>query len=338
MVRGCLVVVALLALTGCESTPPSATGPDSRVAVNGALTALSGQTAVAYDLAGGAVLNVTGKGLVQGVLSLRGQQVSALRADGDLYLRAPAEHWRAQGMAAARAAEYGTRWARSQLAFDPGWSFAPPIVAQALRAGLAGAARPSRITLADGLDVFDLAGLRITAVPPYRVVSFPPALLGPAVAQTLGDTTIGVRALQPDELGELRTAFDGAVDSLGQPFVAGPVVATAVSDNTLRCTATGSCTDTVQVSNKLLGDAPRASARLVLKSSVTSSRLGGQDCGQELVTPLNAATTMACSVRYTLPKLAGTAKVSAVPVVTAEPVATVDTEELKQSAATELGP
>jgi hypothetical protein len=338
MVSGFLVVAALLAFAGCETAPPGATGPNPRIAVEGALTALSRQTAVAYDLGGDSVLNVTGNGLVQGTLPLNGQQVSALRAGGDLYLRAPAAHWAAQGMAAARAAEYGVRWARARLAFDPGWAFAPATVAQALRARLPDTAGYSRGTLADGLDVFELAGLRVTAIPPYRVVSFPPVLLGPAVAQALGDAAIGVRELGPDELGGLRTAFDGAVDSLGQPFVAGPVVATSVTDNTLRCAANGSCTDTVQVSTKLLGEAPRASARLVLKSSVTSSRLGGQDCGQEVVTPLNGAATMSCSVRFTLPRLAGTAKVSAIPTVTAEPVATVDAEGLKRAAAVELGP
>lgn len=338
MVNAVLVLAAVTALAGCETSPSTATGPDPRVAADGALTALARQTAVAYDLADGSVLNVTGNGLVQGTLPLRGQQVAAVRAGGDLYLRAPAAHWEAQGMAAGRAAEYGTRWARAQLAFDPGWAFAPATVAQALRAGLPGTARYSRITLADGLDVFDSAGLRFTAVPPYRVVSFPPALLGPAVVQALGDTGIGVRELGPAALGDLRTAYDGAIDSLGQPFVAGPVVATSVTGNTLRCAASGSCTDTVQVANKLLGAAPNASARLVLKSSVTSSRLGGQDCGQELVAPLNAASTMSCSVRFALPRLSGTAEVSAIPAVTAEPVATVDAVEFKQAAASELGP
>lgn len=331
-----LALVAALVLSACEPSSPSGSGPDPRTAFDGALSALSGQTAVAYDLAEGATLNVTGKGLVQGTLPLGGQRVSALRAGGDLYLRAPAEYWHEQGMAADRAAEYGARWARSMLAFDPGWTFAPAIVAQVLRATLPSPTRSSRMTLADGLDVFDIGGLRITSLPPYRVVSFEPALLGPGVAQTFGDARIGVLGRPPDQFGGLRAAFDGDVDSLGQPFVAGPVVAATVTDNTLRCTAAGACTDTLQVSNKLLGDAPRASARLVLKSSVTSSSLGGQDCGQEVVTPLNGTTTMSCSVRFTLPKLTGTAKVAAVPTVTAEPVAIVDTEGFKQAAAAEL--
>jgi hypothetical protein len=335
-VSGFLALVVALVLGACEAAPPNGSGPDPRTALDGALTALSRQTAVTYDLAGGAILNVTGKGLVQGTLPLRGQQVSALRAGGDLYLRAPAAQWQAQGMAADRAAEYGARWARSTPAFDPGWTFAPATVAQALRAALPGTAPSSRTTLADGLDVFDTGGLQITSLPPYRVVSFEPAMLGPIVAQTLGDARIGVRGLPPDEFAGLRAAFDDAVDSLGQPFVAGPVVATTVTDNTLRCTVAGACTDTVQVSNTLLGDAPKASARLVLKSSVSSSRLGGQDCGQEVLSPLNAPTTMSCSVRFTLPKLTGTAKVVAVPTVTAEPVATVDTEGFKQAAAAEL--
>jgi hypothetical protein len=335
-VSALLALVVALVLGACEPDPTSGSGPDPRTAFDGALSALSGQRAVAYDLAEGATLNVTGKGLVLGTLPLRGQQVSAVRAGGDLYLRAPAAHWQAQGMAADRAAEYGARWARSMLAFDPGWTFAPAVVAAALRAALPSPPRSARVTLVGGLGVFDIGGLWITSAPPYRVVSFEPALLGPSVAQTFGDGRIGVLGLPPDEFGGLRAAFDDAVDSLGQPFVAGPVVATTVTDNTLRCTAAGSCTDTVQVSNKLLGDAPKASARMVLKSSVTSSRLGGQDCGQEVLTPLNGTTTMSCSVQFTLPKLTGTAKVAAVPTVTAEPIATVDPAGFKQSAATEL--
>lgn len=336
VVRGLLALVATLVLGACEPAPPNGSGPDPQTAFDRALTALAGQTAVAYELAEGATLNVTGKGLVQGTLPLRGQRVSALRAGGDLYLRAPAAHWQAQGMAADRAAAYGARWARSMLAFDPGWTFAPAIAAQALRAALPRPPRPAPMTRADGLGVFDMGGLRITSAPPYRVVSFESGLLGPSVAQTLGETRIGVHGLPPDAFGGLRAAFDDAVDSLGQPFVAGPVIATTVTDNNLRCTATGSCTDTMQVSNKLLGDAPKASARLVLESSVTSGRLGGQDCGQEMLTPLNGTTTMSCSVQFTLPKLTGTAKVAAVPTVTGEPVAIVDTEAFKQAAAAEL--
>lgn len=338
-VSGFLALVAVLVLSACEPSSPSGSGPDPRTAFDGALSALSGQTAVAYDLAAGATLKVTGKGLAQGTLPLGGQQVSALRAGEDLYLRAPAAYWQEQGMAADRAAEYGARWARSMLAFDPGWTFAPAIVAQMLRAALPNATGSSRMTLAGGLDVFDIGGLRITSLPPYRVVSFESALLGPGVARTLGDARIGVLGLRSEnQFGGLRAAFDDDVDSLGQPFVAGPVVATTVTDNTLRCTAAGSCTDTLQVSNKLLGDAPRASARLVLKSSVTSSSLGGQDCGQDVVTPLNGITTMSCSVQFTLPRLTGRAKVAAVPTVTAEPVAFVDTEGFKQAAAAELAP
>ncbi|WP_236789363.1 hypothetical protein [Amycolatopsis sp. GM8] len=335
-VSGFLMLIAVLVLSACEASPPAQHAQDPRAAIDAALTALSAETAVTYDLAGGTVFTVTGKGLAQGMLSLRDQQVSALRAGGDLYLRAPAAYWQAQGMSADRAAQYGTRWARSVLAFDPGWMLAPATIAQTLRTAVQGTVRATRTT-AGGLDVFDTGGLRVTTEPPYRVVSFDSSLLGGGSTQALGDGSVGVRGLRPAELPALRDAYNGAVDSLGQPFVAGPVVAASVTDNALSCTASGACTDTVQVSNKLVGDAPRASARLALTSSVSSSRLGEQSCGQEVVAALDESTTMSCSVKFALPKLSGTAKVSAVPVVTAEPVARVDAAGFKQAAAVELG-
>ncbi|GAA4671285.1 hypothetical protein [Amycolatopsis dongchuanensis] len=331
-----LALVAVLTLAACEASPSGA-GPDVRAAVDGALGALADETAVTYEPGGEAAFTVTGNGLVSGVLPIRGQQVRALRAGGDLYLRAPAAHWQAQGMAADRAVEYGTRWARSALGFDPGWTFAPPAVARALRAAVPDVVRPVRTTLADGLDVFDLSGLRVTAIPPYRVVSFASALLAPAVDQTFGPAQIGVRPVPGAGLGAVRREFDDAVDSLGQPFVAGPVVTTTVTGHTLDCGASGSCTDTVHVDTKLLGNAPKASARLVLRSRVSSPKLGEQDCGQELVAPLDTGTTLSCSVKFSLPRLGGSAKVAAAPMVTAEPVATVDPGELKREAAAALG-
>ncbi|WP_235022290.1 hypothetical protein [Amycolatopsis alkalitolerans] len=334
---GFLALVVVFALAACENPSSGGAAADPRTAFGSALTTLAEETAVIYHLAEGAAFTVTAKGLAHGTLPLRNQQVSALHAGGDLYLRAPSDYWRGQGMSEGRAAEYGMRWARSVLAFDPGWALVPATVAQALRAAVSPATPASRITLANGLDVFDAAGLRVSAEPPYRVISFAPTLLGPGVVQVFGDDEIGVRGLAPGELTGLRTAFDGAVDSLGRPFVAGPVVAAGVTDNSLNCTAAGACTDTVRVSNRLVGHAPEASARLVLRSSVSSNRLGAQECGQEVVAPLDEETTMACSVRFTLPRLSGTATVSAVPTVTAEPVAQTDPAAFKQDAATELG-
>ena len=334
-VRGLLALVAVLLLTACENAAPAA-GPDPRSAVDSALGALARETAVTYELGTGQAFSVTRQGLVTGTLPVHGQQVQALRAGGDLFLRAPAAHWQEQGMAADRAAEYGARWARAVLAFDPGWTFAPAAVAQALRTAVTPVDRSLRATPADGLDVFDLSGLRVTAAPPYRVVSFAAALLAPIVPETVGRTDIGVQAVEAGRFGDLRTRFDEAVDGLGQPFVAGPVVATTVTGHTLHCTASGACTDTVHVDNDLLGDAPKASARVVLKTSVSSPRLGAQDCGQELVTPLNGASTLSCSVKFTLPKLSGTARVAATPNVTAEPVATVDPAALRDEVAAAL--
>jgi hypothetical protein len=336
VVGGFLALVAALPLAGCEMAPSAGTAPDPRAAVEGALDALAGQTAVAYRLPE-TTLNVTKSGLVRGSLPLKGQQVQAFQAGGDLYLLASPAYWQAQGMPADRAGEYGARWARSVLAFDPGLTLSPAAVAQTLRTVLPPDAQAARVLPENGTEVFDIAGLRVTAVQPYRVVSIEPTLLGAAVAQALGTTSMGVEELPPEQLAALRATLGKTVDGLGQPFVAGPVVATTVTGNTLRCSLTGDCSDTVQVENTLLGDAPKALARLVLRSSVTSSRLGERGCEQELITSLNGSAGMACSVTFALPNMTGTAKVSAVPSVTAEPVATIDPDGLKRQVAAALG-
>ncbi|KAA9157097.1 hypothetical protein FPZ12_026045 [Amycolatopsis acidicola] len=335
-VWGLLLLVVALVLVGCESGKPAAAKADPGAAVDGALTSLGQQAAVAYRI-GEETLNVTRTGLAQGTLSLKDQQVKVLRAGGVLYLRAPAEYWQAQGMQQDRATEYGSRWARSVLAFELGGTLAPADVARTLRAAVTTSTPAERTMLADGTDVFDVGGLRVTATQPYRVVSIDPALLGPAVVNALGTGPLNVDALDAAKLTALHEAFGQSVQDLAQPFVAGPVIATTVSSNDLKCAAAGSCIDTVQVENKLIGDAPDAAARLVLKSSVTSAQLGAKDCGQELVTPLNGSATMTCSVQFALPKLTGSAKVEAVPTVAAEPVAVVDPAALDREVAADLG-
>ncbi|HVV13814.1 hypothetical protein [Amycolatopsis sp.] len=332
-VGGLLALVGVLLLGACEPSTPSGEKADPNAAVNGALDAFAAQTAIAYRV-GADTLNVTRAGLVQGTLSLQDQQVGVLRAGGALYLRAPSQYWQAQGMQGDRAAEYGARWSRSVLPFELG-SLAPADVVRTLRGAVSATTPAERLVLADGTDVFDVGGLRVTARQPYRVVSIDPTLLGPVAAQALGTTPVTVHAVT--DLPALQAAFGQSSHDLGQPFVAGPVIATTVSANNLTCTAGGSCTDVVRVENRLIGDAPAASARLVLKSAVTSAQLGAQECGQELVAPLNDSATMTCSVRFTLPKLTGSAKVAAVPTVTAEPVAVVDPAAVDREVATELG-
>lgn len=335
--RGLLAGVAVAALVACDPAAPNPHAADPRTAIDGALGALRAQTAVGYGFPGtGSRLTVTGRGLVQGVIPLQGKEIPAVGAGEDLYLRAPADHWLAEGMDPVRAAEYGSRWARTQLGFEPGSSLAPPALADALRKAVPADVAPQRKTVR-GIDVYDADGLQVTASPPFRVVAITPALLGPLAAKTLGDGQISVDPLGNGELGPLLAAYRKDVDSLGQPFVAGPVVAASVTDNSLRCDGSGGCTDTVHVDTRPLGSAPRASARLVLKSSVQSGQLGAQDCGQELVAPLTGTATMSCSVKFTLPRVDGSAEVTATPAVSGEPVADVDPVALDRAAADELG-
>jgi hypothetical protein len=339
LVRGLLWFAVAALLAGCEVSSSGERGSDPMAAVESALASLAGQAAVVYRLAGGNTLNVTKNGLVQGTIPLDGGQARVLQVSGDLYLSASPAYWQARGMAASRAAEYGNRWARSALAFDLGRSLNPAALARELAAGLPSTLRAEPVPLPDGTTVFDVGGLRVTAGEPHRVVDIAPVLLGPAVAQLFGNLPLALDGLSTTQLGPVRAAFDDTVDGLGQPFVAGPVVAAVVTRNTLHCIQSGECTDVVRVANTLVGDAPEAAARVVLRTSMTSGPLGEQECGQALVVPLNGEVDMSCSVRFTLPKRArgGTATVVAVPSATAEPVAVFDPASLKQEVATELG-
>jgi len=332
-----LVVVASLLLSGCQTVTPEAGGPDPQAAVEGALASLERQATVGYRFSPGTELNVSRAGLAQGALVLHDQQVDILRAGGSVYVRGPAEYWQAQGMAGDRAAQYGARWARSILAMDPGRALAPDTLARTLRAAIPPGTQAERLTLGDGTELFDIDGLQVTAGEPYRVTSFQPSLLGPLGTQVFGNSAVELRGLDADALAGFRAALHRDVDALGQPFVAGPAVAAKVTQNTMRCAANGSCTDSVQVTTQLLGDAPQALARLVLKSSITSNQLGSRDCGQELVVPLNEPATMSCSVKFTVPRTGGATKVAGTPTVTAEPVTVPDVPALRQEIASALG-
>lgn len=332
-----LVVVAALVLSACQMSEPAANGPDPQVAVEGALASLEREAMIGYRFPGGTALDVSSTGLAQGTLFPHDQQVHILRAGGSVYVRGPAEYWRSQGMSAERAGQYGARWARSILALDPGRALAPNSLARAFRSAIPPGTQAERLTLGDGTELFDVDGLQVTAAQPYRVTSFRPSLLGPLGQQVLGNSPVELQGLSADGLADFRTALRRDVDDLGQPFVAGPAVAASVTKNTMRCAASGSCTDTVEVTPQLLGDAPQALARLVLTSSVTSNQLGSRECGQELVVPLNEPVTMSCSVKFAVPRTGGATKVSGVPTVTAEPVAVLDLAGIKQEIASTLG-
>jgi len=323
------VFAAALVVAGCE-VPPSSTEPDPRVVVEHALSALATEPAISYRLPG-ATLSVTRGGLAEGRLPLHGEQVRALRVGGELYVRAAPAYWRRQGMSAERAARFGAQWARADrgVPLDPGRAMAPQAVAGALRAALPRDAHPVRAG-----DAFDLAGLRVSANAPYRVLSFPSALLGPA-AHELGSPAVHLGEVRLDDL---RTRIDHGVADLGQPLIAGPAIAANVTDHDLTCTTRGACTDSVRVGNRLLGTADRAAARVRLRTTVSAAALGARTCEREAVLPLNTQADLSCAVRFTLPRVNGATTVRAAPAVTAEPVAVVDPEVLRREVAAELGP
>ena len=348
--------MVMFLLSGCvaDSPPP----PDPRTAVEQALDALADQTAVAYQVSavpsGGlppdprlgtgpqtplARLTVTRNGLAQGVLPIRGEQVGIVRVGGSVFLRAHADYWREQGMPAERAGEYGARWVRVDGGvplLDPRL-LDPAAVARTLRERLPAQARPVRATLPDGTAVFEVNGLRVTAVAPHRVADVAPELLGQPVEDSFGAGVISVDGLSGGGLADLRSSLDGAISGLGQPFVAGPVVAASVTANELSCDPDGLCTDTVQVRHQLVGGASDTGVRLVLTAAVNSADLGTRSCVQEVVVAVNEPAAIVCAVRFELPRKAGYTRVIAQPAVTAEPVAIVDIDRLRREVATELG-
>ncbi|WAL66586.1 hypothetical protein ORV05_01845 [Amycolatopsis cynarae] len=333
---------AAMALTGCDApSPPSGAeaAPATAAAVQSALATLADQVAIGYGLPSGALLYVTRNGLAQGSLTLNGQQVRVLRAGGRLFVSASADYWRAQGMPPDRAEGYGARWTRTSLGFDLGGSLNPTTVAHELGAGLTPDQQAARETLPDGTEILDVHGLRVTAAPPHRVVSVASGLLGPAVAQALGDLPVSVTVPSGPKLADMRAAFDATVDALGRPPVAGPSITATVTGNTLRCGSGGGCTDQVRVVNRSSGAEPGTAARIQLKTSVSSTELGTRSCGQELVVPVNSTVDLSCSVRFSLPRVSGTTTttVTAVPEVSAEPVAILDPGALKHEVAAELG-
>ncbi|MEU0510460.1 hypothetical protein [Amycolatopsis sp. NPDC006125] len=324
-----LAVLVLVLLVACEA-PQRPASPDPRSAVDEALTALAGEAAVAYRVPG-ATLTVTKGGLVEGQVPVQDDTVRALRVGGSLYVRASPAYWQRQGMSAPRAERFGSQWTRADrgVPFDPGRLMAPQVVAAALRAALPVGVLPVEVG-----GALDLGGLRVTATSPHRVLSFPPAFLGPIAGQ-FGPHEI---ALGDVHLPGLRERLDEGVAELGQPLIAGPVVAARVTDHELRCTAGGACTDTVRVDNRLLGAAPGAAARVSLTSAVTSDALGTRTCAREVVLPLDTAADVSCSVKFTLPRADGATRLQAAPSVTAEPVALVDPGALNRDIAAELGP
>ena len=324
-----LAVLVLTVLAACEA-PQRPAPPDPRSVVDSALTALAAEPAVAYRMPG-ATLTVTRGGLAEGQLPLAGELVTALRVGGSLYVRASPAYWQRQGMSSPRAERFGVRWARADrgMPFDPGVLMTPRVLAAALRAAMPPGALPARAG-----DVFDVAGVRVSTTSPYRVLSFPPAFVDPAAGQ------FGVSRIALDEvrLSDLGARLDEGVAGLGQPLIAGPVVAAEVTDHNLRCSAGGACTDSVRVDTRLLGSASSAAAHVRLTSTVTSDALGARTCEQETVLPLNTSADVSCSVTFTLPHSDGATRVNAERSVTAEPVAVVDPEALRRAVADELGP
>jgi hypothetical protein len=354
-----LVVVLVWLLAGCSDPVPGSGSvtPDDRAragrlaveqaAVDGAVQALSAQNAVAYrisakDVTGnplGLTLQVTRNGTVLGSFPAAGQEVKVLRVDGKPYLSAPASYWQSQRVEPGKAAEYATRWVRADptlLPLDPGAVLTPSAAADALRASLATmdhGAEPVRKLLPDGTEVFDLnAGpgrLQVTTAQPYRVVSAEPTLFGGVVGQTFGvGGSVAPEGLAGPALDDFGGRARTEVAAIGQPLAVSPPVRTTVQNKRLNCENSGSCTETVRVGNTVGGDVAGKSVRIALRSMVTAQGLGEQHCDQEITAAPNSTSELSCTVRFALPRTAGSAQVVAVPSVSGDVLVPVDAPAL----------
>ncbi|MEC3975987.1 hypothetical protein [Amycolatopsis sp. H20-H5] len=352
-----LVVLLGLVLSGCQVAVDGAAGisaverekadrrGEQRTAVDGALQALAAAPALAYgstlkDGSGTAVelrFRITKNGSAQGSLPIEGRVLQLVSADKQLYLAASADYWKANG--ANGSDQYGSSWVRADatgLPVDAPGLLSPAKAADALRRTLKLAnplAVPVRSKLADGTEVYDVAGplgaLKVTTAKPYRLVSFAPAMLDGKTGAKLG-AELRVSPVGGDALKKFQTDLENAVGGLGQPFDALTQVSVVVLGEKIDCTDfVGNCSVNVDVVNTVVGT-PAAKVHIKLNVEFSADGLGGQNCAAEADAEADATTTMNCGVKFRLPNRTASYQVMAKPTATAELRAPLDVNAVKQ--------
>jgi hypothetical protein len=348
-----MTLVAGVLLGGCQVAVPGAAGviaadlqkadrrAEQRVAVEGALKALGTQpVAVYHTTLNGAdlVLRVTKGGTLQGSLPVDGQTVQLVGVGGQLYVAGSADYWKARGSASGD--RYAKGWARadaSDLPVDPATALTPAGLGGRLSKSLATIdqlAEPVRAKLADGTEVYEIATgtgmIKVTTAQPYRLVSFDPVLLA-GNGKSLG-TEMRLDPVDVETVRKFHAELDAAVGALGTPADSVAQADVTVTDNKLDCNGgNGSCTSTVSLENAVVGGDPKSSTvHIVMTSVVSAAGLGTQTCTGEVTTAPNASVTIPCTVKFSVPNRTAQYTVTSMPSATADVLASVDVNAVKQ--------
>lgn len=356
-----------LLLAGCQVAVPGSAGvsaadqqkadrrTEQRDAVDAALKAFAEQPVAVYhgtakDSAGTPVdltLRVTKAGTSLGTLMLDNQGAQLVIADGKLYLSAGAGYWKSRGIKQELGDLYAKGWAKaeaSELPVNPANLFVPGKAAEKVRATLSTVdqlAEPVRTKLSDGTEVFEIkspvGALQVTTAKPNRLVSLPSASIDPAAAGAFG-TQLTVDAAAPDVAKRFHDDLNAKLDSFGQPADSVAQASAAIADHKFDCdSGSASCTTTVTVANVLVGgDSSASQVHLVLTVQISAEGLPGQNCSAEATAAPNTSSTMACTVKFTLPNRTANYKVLSQPSATADVRAAVDFPALKGKLDTEF--
>jgi hypothetical protein len=355
-----LTLVTELLLGGCQRAVSGVGGisaadqqkadrrAEQRAAVDAALTGLENQpVAVYHSTLNGAdlVLHVTKSGTMLGSLPIDGQAVRVVYVDNQLYIAAPAEYWKARGATAGeRYAKGWTRAAASDLPLNPDAVLTPAGAGRALSQSLStfdSLADPIRTKLADGTEVFEVGGdlgmLKVTTGEPHRLDSFAPALLNGTKGRALG-TELRLDPVTADTVKKLHGDLDAAVGALGQSADSVAQASVTITDNKLECSGgSGSCTSTVSMENEVVGgDAKSSTVHIVMTSVISADNLGTQTCTGEVSAAPNTASTVPCTVRFKVPNRTAEYRVTSLPSVTGDVLATPDINAMTQKIQSEF--
>ncbi|HKN53282.1 MAG TPA: hypothetical protein VJX66_12310 [Amycolatopsis sp.] len=352
-------------LGGCQTAVPGSPGisavdqqkvdriTEERAAVEAAITSIEQAPALLYtatvkDASGKPAdqqFRITRRGSAVGMLPIDGRPVHLAIADGQLYLQADADYWKAH--AVDQGAQFGTNWVRTigtELPLDPAARLAPAKLAAGLRGAMVTMdplAEPVKTKLPDGTEVYELgvapSTLRVTTAKPNRVVSFAPALLDPQTGAKLG-AEFRVEPIAVDALKKFHDDLDGTIGGITQPFDGlAQASAVVVSDN-LNCQDfVGTCVTTADVSNSVVGGPPSGNTvHIVLNVEVSADGLGGQTCTTDGDAAPYATIKMSCSVKFKLPNKTASYQVLSKPTASAEVRAAVDAGAVKQKLQSEF--
>jgi len=341
LLGGCQVAVTGAAAGVSAAQEKADRRAEERAAVEGAIQSLAIQPAIIYHATFNGTdlgLRVTKGGTLEGLLPIDNQSVQVVGFEGQLYVAASADYWKARGSATPDA--FAKRWTRvdsSDLPADPAAVLTPSGLGGRLTRAMATADQliePVRAKLADNTEVYEVTTatgvLKVTTSKPYRLVSFAPAMLAPN-GKAFG-AEMRVEQVNAETVRKFHEDLDTAVGALGTPADSVAQASVTITDNKLDCNGgNGSCVSSVSVDNAVVGGDPKSSTvHIAMTSVVSADGLGTQTCTGEVITAPNASVTIPCSVKFAVPNKTAQYKVTSMPSAKADVLATVDAGAVKQ--------